>query len=159
METRPDTAADLHELVITRGFAAARAAVFRAWTEAGRVARWFGPRGFTTRVDAWDARPGGPIRAAMVGPDGTAIPMGGEFHEVVPGDKLVFTTTAFADEAGRPQLEVRGTATFADRDGKTVVTLRAEVVRATPAVAGSLAGMEEGWNQSLDKLAEELARD
>lgn len=31
----------------------------------------------------------------------------------------------------------------------------AEVARA--AVAGSPAGMEEGWNQSLDKLAELLA--
>ncbi|MBX9623946.1 MAG: SRPBCC domain-containing protein [Gemmataceae bacterium] len=158
MASQGGSGADIRELVITRGFAAARDAVFRAWTEAGRVARWFGPRGFATVVDAWDARPGGPIRAAMVAPDGTAIPMGGEFHEVVPGDRLVFTTTAFPDESGRPQLEVRGTAAFADRDGKTVVTLRAEVVRATPAVAGSLAGMEEGWNQSLDKLAEELAR-
>ena len=37
------------EVIITRIFDAPRHLVFQAWTEPGRVARWWGPQGFVTR--------------------------------------------------------------------------------------------------------------
>jgi uncharacterized protein YndB with AHSA1/START domain len=40
--------------------------------------------------------------------------------------------------------------------GKTRLTLQARVVKSTPEVAGLLAGMEEGWVQAFDRLAETL---
>lgn len=85
-----------------------------------------------------------------------SYPTTGVFHEVVAPERLVFTTSAFADEVGHPGLEVLNTVTFAELDGKTHLTLHAVVVKSVPAVAGALAGMEEGWSQSLDKLAEHL---
>jgi uncharacterized protein YndB with AHSA1/START domain len=83
--------------------------------------------------------------------------MPGTVHEVVEPERLVFTSKAFVDEAGHAKLEAHNTITFTERDGKTTVTVRAVVVKADPEVAGALAGMDEGWAQSLDKLAETLS--
>jgi uncharacterized protein YndB with AHSA1/START domain len=105
-----------------------------------------------------DARPGGDIRIDMAGPDGTVYPMKGVFHEVVAPERLVFTSTALEDGAGNPGLEVLNTVTFAEADGKTTLTLRAVVVKATPAAAGALEGMEVGWTQSLERLEAEVAK-
>jgi uncharacterized protein YndB with AHSA1/START domain len=46
---------------------------------------------------------------------------------------------------------------LADRDGRTALRLEARVLQAAPEAAGPLAGMEEGWSQSLDKLASDVA--
>lgn len=144
------------ELVITRILDAPRELVFKAWTDPEHVARWWGPQNFTNPVCELDVRPGGALRIDMRGPDGTVYPGGGMFHEVVPPERLVFTTDGLADELGNPQLEVLNTVTFEDQGGKTRLTLRAVVVKSTPAADGSLAGMEVGWSQSLDKLARSL---
>jgi uncharacterized protein YndB with AHSA1/START domain len=84
--------------------------------------------------------------------------MKGVFREIVEPERLVFTTSAFEDEEGNPQLEDLTTVTFVDHEGKTKLTLHAVVVKAAPAVEGALEGMEEGWNQSLDRLTEHLAK-
>ena len=103
-----------------------------------------------------DVRPGGAILIHMAGPDGVVYPMKGMFHEIVEPERLVFASSAVEDEEGNPQLETLSTATFDDQGGKTKLTLRVAVVRSTPAAEWALAGMEEGWNQSLDKLTEEV---
>ena len=90
----------------------------------------------------------------MRGPDGTLYPGRGVFHEIVAPERLVFTTTAFENALGTPGLEVLNTVTFTENHGKTELRLHAVVVTAAPEVAGALAGMEQGWSQSLDKLAE-----
>jgi uncharacterized protein YndB with AHSA1/START domain len=146
------------ELVITRVFDAPREHVFKAWTELRHVAQWWGPRGFTNPVCELDARPGGAILIHMRAPDGVVYPVKGVFNEVVEPERLVFTTSGYEDEGGNPQLVVRATVTFAEHDGKTKLTLHVVVVTSTPAVQKALDEMEEGWNQSLDKLAEYLGR-
>jgi len=145
-------------LVITRIFDAPRDLVFKMWTDSHHMAQWWGPRDFTNPVCEMDVRPGGAIRIDMRGPDGVVYPMGGVFHEIVKPERLVFTSSAFEDEEGNPQLEVLNTVTFAELGGKTKLTLQAVVVKSAPAVAAALAGMEEGWRQSLDKLAQYLAK-
>ncbi len=145
-------------LVITRVFDAPRELVFKAWTDPKHVAQWWGPKGFTNPVCELDVRPGGAIRIDMRGPDGVLYPMKGVFHEIVEPARLVVTTSALEDEEGNPQLEVLTTVTFAEHNGKTKLTLQAVVVTAAPAAAGALAGMEQGWRQSLDRLAEYLAK-
>lgn len=147
------------ELVITRIFDAPRELVFKAWTNPTHMARWWGPHGFTNPLCELDVRPGGAILIHMQGPDGVVIPTKGVFDEVAEPERLILTLTNFEDAEGRPQLEIRNTVTFAEHEGKTKLTLRAVVVRGTPEVAASLATMEEGWNQSLDRLAESLSGD
>lgn len=142
------------ELVLTRTFDAPRGLVFKAWIDRDHLARWWGPRGFTNPVCEADARPGGGIRIDMTGPDGTVYPMTGVFHEVIEPERISFTCYAHQDEAGEPQLEVRNTATFDEQDGKTTLTIKAVVVKAGPGTEFALAGMEQGWTETLERLGD-----
>jgi uncharacterized protein YndB with AHSA1/START domain len=78
--------------------------------------------------------------------------MSGVFLEIVTPERLVFTSSPL-DNNGDPLFEVLTTVTFADRGGKTELTLHASVSKVTPAAAPHLAGMNEGWSQTLDRLA------
>lgn len=150
------------ELTLTRIFDAPLDLVWKAWTDPGHVAQWWGPHGFTAPLCEWDAQPGNAILVHMHGPKGSQfdfdMPMGGVFLEVSTHKRLVFISNAMADETGEPQLEVRNVVTFEDMKGKTKVTLQATVLKSTPAVAGAVAGMEQGWTQSLEKLGLLLER-
>ncbi len=146
------------ELIINRTFNAPRERVFNAWIDQKLMAQWWGPQGFTNPVCELDVRPGGAIRIDMRGPDGTVYPMKGLFHEIVPPQRLVFTSSAFEDEKGDPQLETINTVTFIGMVNTTMIMLQAEVMKTTPAVQEALEEMSEGWNQSLDRLEELLAK-
>jgi uncharacterized protein YndB with AHSA1/START domain len=141
-------------LVLERVFDAPRELVFKAWIDPEQLAQWWGPHGFTNPLCEADARPGGAIRIDMKGPDGTVFPMGGTFHEIVEPEKLVMTTTAMHDEAGNPKLAVLNIVTFTDHGGKTKLVLHAIVVTATDEAAFALQGMEQGWTESLERLAD-----
>ena len=145
------------ELVITRVFDAPRSLVFKMWTDPKHVAQWWGPKGFTNPVCELDMRPGGTIRIVMRGPDGTDYPMTGAVHEIIAPERLVFTS-AVDNADGNRVLEALNTVTFAEHGGKTTLTLQARVVKATAAAAPMLAGMEAGWTQSLERLAQYVPR-
>jgi uncharacterized protein YndB with AHSA1/START domain len=145
------------EVTFTRILDAPRALVFRMWTDPVHVAQWWGPRGFTNPVCEVDARPGGAILIHMRGPDGNTFPMGGEFREVVPPARIVFTT--FVDGPDGRILEGHNVVTLEDHDGKTRLTLQAKAVGFVDIAQRMLAGMEAGWSQTLDKLGELVDRD
>lgn len=148
----------LRTLVLTRLIDAPRELVFKAWIDPIHMAQWWGPKNFTNPVCMLDVRPGGSIRIDMRGPDGAVHPMTGVFHEILAPDRLVFTSRAFVDASGHAQLVVHNTVTFADDNGKTRLTLSAMILKSTPEVAGPLQGMEQGWSQSLDRLAKTAAK-
>jgi len=77
--------------------------------------------------------------------------MTGVYREVVAPERLVFTASAL-DEEGRPLFEVLNTVTFAKQGGKTLLTVRAQVVNKTAGADAYLEGMEAGWSQSLVRL-------
>jgi uncharacterized protein YndB with AHSA1/START domain len=92
----------------------------------------------------------------MRGPDGVVYPMTGLFREVVVPKLLVFTGFA-EDMQGNRLLESLTTVTFAAQGKKTKLTVQATAVGLAPIAPQMLAGMEAGWTQSLEKLAELLA--
>jgi uncharacterized protein YndB with AHSA1/START domain len=145
------------ELIIKRVFDAPREIVFKAWTDPKHLAQWWGPNGFTNPVCELDVQPGGAIRIDMRGPDGTIYPMTGAYQEIIEPERLVFTSAAL-DEEGNPLFEVLTTATFAEQGGKTKLTLQARVIKSTAKAAPYLKGMEVGWTQSLERLAEYVAK-
>ena len=149
--------AALPHFTFTRVFDAPRERVFGAWTDGAQLARWWGPEQFTNPVCEADARPGGALRIHMRGPDGNVYAMSGLFHEVVTPVRLVFICLPL-DAAGNPLFEVLNTVIFDDDNGGTRLTLQAQVTMAAPGAQIHLTGMEQGWNQSLDRLAREYAR-
>ena len=67
-----DTQSD-RAIVITRIFNAPLELVYQVWTQPEHITQWWGPKGFTTRVEALDLSPGGQWRYVMIGPDGTEV--------------------------------------------------------------------------------------
>jgi uncharacterized protein YndB with AHSA1/START domain len=134
-----------------RVFDAPRELMFRMWTEAEHLRRWWAPHDFTVPHAEFDARPGGKLRIDFRGPDGEVFPNYGEVREVRPFDRLVFTAE-YRHGGDRLLVGSLVTVTFRDEGKKTRVTIRAEAYHAEPEAAASLAGMEEGWTQQLEKL-------
>jgi uncharacterized protein YndB with AHSA1/START domain len=111
------------ELEITRLIDAPRPLVFRAWTEPEHLARWWGPKGFTTIACQMDIRVGGTYRYGMRSPDGVEYWKRGVYREIVEPERIVFTF-AWDDASGRPGHELITTVTFVEAGAKTKLTLR-----------------------------------
>jgi uncharacterized protein YndB with AHSA1/START domain len=152
----PASESAYRELVITRIFDAPRKVVFVTWTDPEQLKRWWGPKEFANPVCELDVRPGGAIRIHMRGPDGTVYPMTGVYREIVEPERLVFSSAAL-DDKGNALFEVLTTVTFAENGGKTKLTMRASVTKTSREAALYLQGMEQGWTQSLDRLAKQVA--
>jgi uncharacterized protein YndB with AHSA1/START domain len=116
-------------------------AVFTACTQPEELAKWWGPRGFTTPAIELDLRVGGRYRFAMQPPEGDLFHLTGEFLEVDPPSRLVYT---FVWEPPDPD------------DRETVVTLAFhKVVDFTQGVFATEARRalhEQGWTESLERL-------
>jgi uncharacterized protein YndB with AHSA1/START domain len=143
------------EITITRIFDAPRDLVFKAWTGAEHLAKWWGPEGFSVAEAESDARPGGALTIVMRGPDGTDFPMTGRYREVTAPERLVIES-AVVGEAGRRLLEAVTTVTFADLGGKTQLTVHERGVALVPEAVPMLGGMHAGMNQSLQRLDDVL---
>ena len=143
----------MNDLKFTRTFDAPREMVFKAWTDPKQIAKWFGPRHFTTTVLEHNATPGGLSRIVMHGPDGTDYPGKAIFREVVRPERLSMSSYVI-DAKGNEVMETLITATFEEKSKKTTLTVTVKVVKSTPDAAPYLSGMEEGWKQTLDKLEE-----
>jgi uncharacterized protein YndB with AHSA1/START domain len=140
------------ELVLERLVDAPREVVFRAWTDPAQLAQWWGPHRFTNPVCEFDARPGGAVLIHMQAPDGTVNPVRGTVLEIVPPERLVFTTMGF-EEDGEYGVENHNTVTFSEHGGKTRLRLECVVVKIRPDLEHALDGMPVSWNQSLDRMA------
>jgi uncharacterized protein YndB with AHSA1/START domain len=137
----------------TRVFDAPRELVWRAWIDPKRMAKWWGPHGFTNPVCIMDARAGGALCIVMRGPDGAEYPMTGVFREVTPTTTLIFSMVALDGEC-RPLLEGQTTATFVQQGGKTKLVVEAQAIGLVPVARQMLGGMKAGWKQSLERLEE-----
>jgi uncharacterized protein YndB with AHSA1/START domain len=140
------------EMTLVRTVNGPREMVFKAWTDPEQLQKWWGPNGFTNPVCDVDAKPGGKIFIHMQAPDKTIYPMEGEFHEIIEPEKLVFTSAAL-DQHGNRLFEVLNTVTFSGENGKTKISLHAAVSNITEEGRSYIDGMNDGWNQSIDRLA------
>lgn len=153
----PETETAEGGMTITRVFDAPRDLVFKAWTDPERFQRWWGPKDYTAPTVKIDARPGGLLHYCMRSPEGEDHWGRGVYSEVVENERLVYMDS-FADENGNAvpaehygmspdwPAETLVTVTFEDQDGKTKLTLR-------HAIPGEDADAQQGWSESLDKLA------
>ncbi|MFC3531761.1 SRPBCC domain-containing protein [Vogesella facilis] len=73
----------------SRQFAATPVAVFAAIADATRIARWWGPAGFSNRIAEFDFRPGGRWLFDMIGPDGTVYANESVFVSIEPARQLL----------------------------------------------------------------------
>lgn len=139
---------------MSRVFSAPRERVFRVYTDPKLIPPWWGLRSQTTTVETMDVRKGGRWRYVCRDRDGTEFAFRGEYKEVVPPERLVFT---FEFE-GMPGHVIQETATFEDRGGKTRLTVTS-LFESVEDLDGMLqSGMESGARETWDRLDELLAR-
>lgn len=165
--------ANAAELVITRTLEAPPKQVWRAWTEAEGLARWWGPKGSKVRVVKLDLRPGGMFHYVLSYGAGQEIWGRFVFREVVAPERLVYVSS-FSDPAGGitaapfPQIkvwprEVLNIVTFAGQAGKTTLVLRSSPCNATAeeteAFVRMHASMRQGFGGSFEQLDKHLAGD
>jgi uncharacterized protein YndB with AHSA1/START domain len=142
------------EIGMTRVFDAPRELVYQAYTNPNHVPHWWGPRRMTTTVDTMDVRPGGAWRIVQRDPEGNEYGFCGEYREVVPPERLVYT---FEFE-GMPGHILMETVTFEEQDGKTTVTSTALFDSVEDRDGMLESGMESGAIESWDHLQELLDR-
>ena len=87
MASNPEN--ETERMAVTRVFDAPRALVWKAWTDPDYVVQWWGPKGFTAPVCRIDLRVGGKFLCCMRAPDGKEFWNSGEYHEIVPHEKIV----------------------------------------------------------------------
>ena len=141
------------DLSITRHIAASPAALYRCWTDPALVVEWFTPPPWVTVRAEMDVRPGGASLIVMRGPDGTEMPNRGQYLEVVPDARLVFTDAYVGDWVPSAKPFMTGTLTFAPKDGGTRYTATVRHWTAEDRDAHAAMGFEAGWNTATDQLA------
>jgi len=158
-----NSVATSRELVITRVFNAPREVVFKMWTEARHLEKWWGPKGFSIIVKKFDLQPGGIFHYCM---GGEGFEMWGKFTylEIVEPEKLVFVSS-FSDKdcnttrapfSATWPLEVMNTLTLTEEAGKTTLTLRGGSYNATDGERKTFEDMFESMNQGFAGTFEQL---
>lgn len=137
------------EIVVSRLIDAPAHVVFDAYADPEKVKRWFGPKGYPLTHCEMDFRVGGRFRFAMTGPDGTQNPFfGGEYLEIVPNRKIVFTNGFEGPGAIRTVV----TYTYEELGGKTNFTITTLFEKAEDRDEYVRLGFEIGTNSSIDNL-------
>jgi uncharacterized protein YndB with AHSA1/START domain len=149
---------DKNALEISRFLAVPRARVWRAWADPKMLAQWWCPKPWTTEVRAFDLRPGGDFYTFMRGPDGGESDNPGCFLEVVPQERLVFTTMLTGGWCpATPWLGLTAIFTMADEGDGTRYVARVLHRDEADRVKHEEMGFFDGWNTGITQL-EEFAR-
>jgi uncharacterized protein YndB with AHSA1/START domain len=131
----------------SRQLAASPASVFAAIKDSSRLAKWWGPAGFSNRFHVFEFHAGGKWLFTMVGPDGAAYPNESVFSEIEADRKVVIRHT------NQPHFQL--TITLEASAGGTL--LRWDQTFDDPAVAQAVRHIVESANeQNLDRLSAEL---
>jgi uncharacterized protein YndB with AHSA1/START domain len=141
------------QILITRAFDAPKHLVYRAWTTPELVKRWWsGQQGRVTSAEI-ELRVGGLWRFVMMASEGYEVAFHGEYHEIVPEERIV-STEVFE---GMPDAEALDTVTFTEVDGRTTLTLLVQHASKEHRDAHIDSGMETGMQESFDLLEQVAA--
>jgi len=140
-------------LEIKRFINAPRDRVYAAWTDPAQLRQWFGPEKVQTRNLTADARAGGKFRWDLTNSEGEKMTCLGEYRELQPGKKIVFTWQWDDDEDWENHTSVV-TVELSDRDSGTELRLTHEKLPSEQ----SRDGHTGGWESALDKLEKFFSR-
>ena len=131
--------------------------VWRAWTTAAVVRRWWGPEHFEVADCEVHAVPGGRLRIVLAEGDGTRHEAAGHFVALSRPRSLTFQLAPL-DPSGEPLFFAAHEVRFARRRQATSLALTTHVSEVRAQAAPAVAGIAFGWEQTLDKLDAELRR-
>src|SRR4029453_2188821 len=133
---------------ITRFINAPRTRGYAAWTDPAQLKEWFGPVWVRTCELIAEPRVGGKFRWDVINCEGREVTIQGDYREIVPGNKIVFTWKHCDNELWKNQISIV-TAEFSDRNSGTELRLKHEQL---PAEESREDRTPRGWNSVLDRL-------
>ena len=127
--------------------------MYEAWTTPELVKRWWsGRRGKMTLVEI-DLRVGGMWRYVMAASGGHEVAFHGEYREIVPDERIVTTEVYELPGAEPPEDQVPlNIVSFAERDGRTTLTLLTQTTSKELRDTIINSGMEVGMQEGMDLL-------
>src|SRR5437868_14297005 len=139
-------------LEVKRVLPAAPSVVFAAFSDPDKLAKWWGPEGFTVPSLEFDPRVGARYRIEMPPPEGNSFYLGGEFREFDPPVRLAFTFVY--DEPNPDDVDTLVELSLRDLGEST------EVVYAQgPFKTAARRGLHrDGWTDSFAKLEQFVSR-
>jgi uncharacterized protein YndB with AHSA1/START domain len=139
------------QILITREFDAPKHLVYKAWTTPELVKQWWNAKRGEVAIAEIDLRVGGTWRYVMVAHGDVEVGFHGEYREIVPNERLVYTEVyeGIPDADEHPAVN---TITFTEADGRTTLTcvMECESKEARDAIIAS--GMEAGMQDAMDLL-------
>jgi uncharacterized protein YndB with AHSA1/START domain len=138
------------DILMTRDFNAPRHLVYKAWSTPELIKRWWSAkRGVVTTADV-DLRVGGKWRWVMMTDRGFEVAFHGEYREVIPNERLVFTEVF----EGMPDAGAVTSLTFTEQEGRTTLTILVQHEKPEHRDAHINSGMEAGMQDAMDLLEE-----
>lgn len=154
---------DEKTLVVERRFAAPRERVWKAFTTAEMLAKWWGPKGWETEIRHMDFSEGGYWHYGMKCVDPAQTDWFGKYSwgkttytSISPMDSYSYTDV-FSNENGdtiEGMPVARSVITFAEADGDTTITMETEYESAETLAQVLEMGMKDGLTETWDRLAE-----
>lgn len=157
MTTIPVLNPDL-DLLLEREVDVAPEDVWAAWTRPEQVVKWFTPAPWETVDCEIDLRPGGVFRTVMRSPEGEDFPNVGCYLEIVPNERLVWTSALAPGY--RPLAEPAGglafTAVISLEPTPTGTRYRALAIHpdAETCKRHDAMGFQDGWRAALTQLVD-----
>jgi uncharacterized protein YndB with AHSA1/START domain len=143
-----------HSIVATCIFNAPRELVFKIMTDPELIPQWWGPRSLTTVVDKMEPWSGGSWRYVVSSKNGDEWAFHGVYHTIEAPLWNVFT---YEDEGLPGKVSLESTM-YEDHEGGTKVTTISVFQSIEDRDNMMESGMQEGGNETMDRLEELLAK-
>lgn len=145
------------EIFIERELDAPRELVFKAFTDPKLYSQWLGPRRLTTKFELLEPKNGGSYRFINEDEKGNKFAFHGVYHEVLEPERIIGTFEFEGlPEKGHVSLEITKFEELTK--GRTKLTTQDVFMSVADRDGMVQSGMEEGVNDSYDRLEELLAR-
>jgi uncharacterized protein YndB with AHSA1/START domain len=143
------------DIKITRLYNAPINAVWEAWNDKDKVAKWWGPRGYSLTTQSKELKPGGHWNYTMHGPDGVDYINKTFYHEVQKNSKLVY------DHGGNDERNplFRVSVNFLEEKEKTKMEMTMTFPSPEEAEQTGKFIKQAGGNTTWDRLAEFLEKE
>jgi uncharacterized protein YndB with AHSA1/START domain len=139
------------QILITREFDASKQLVYKAWTTPEFIKRWWsGDRGRVVSAEV-DLRVGGRWRFVMTANAGFEVAFHGEYRDIDPNERIV-ATEVFEGMPHAEEAALVNTNTFAEKNGRTTLTILAEHPSREIRDMVINSGMETGMQEQMDRL-------
>ena len=129
--------------------------VWKAWTEPEHIVHWFTPAPWKTVECEIDLRPGGRFFSVMESPEGQQFPNVGCYLDVVPNERLVWTSSlepGFRPQAKAEDMPMTAIISMKPSGKGTLYTAMALHRNTGDRKKHEDMGFEHGWNAALDQL-------